>query len=128
MPKALPATLRFNDPALMAAFRWVADHLHDDVPAVTAAAPAVSASTGLSVDPGLDGVLHAERGIVRDQGQHTDLGGVTADQHHAQAHEVLDTDDHSDAVVGLEFYLRGLADGDVLTWDATNGYWYNKAP
>jgi hypothetical protein len=74
------------------------------------------------------GVLRGEGGAVLGGSEHSDLAGIGANDHHNQAHEVLDTDDHSDAVVGLEFYIRNLADGHVLTWDATNGYWYNKAP
>lgn len=53
---------------------------------------------------GLSGVLKATAGVIAGGGAHTDLAGVTADQHHAQSH-VLNGADHT---------VSGLTAGHVL--------------
>lgn len=63
-----------------------------------------SLHSGSLVLPGLSGILKATAGVVSGSAQHSDLGGVTANQHHNQVH-VLDGSDHT---------VSGLTPGDVL--------------
>jgi hypothetical protein len=53
----------------------------------------------------LSGVLKATAGLVSGNAQHSDLGGVSANQHHNQVH-TLDGPDHT---------VSGLTPGTVLT-------------
>jgi hypothetical protein len=54
---------------------------------------------------GFSGVLKATAGVVSGGALHSDLGGVTSDQHHNQVH----------ALVGSDHTVSGLTAGNVLT-------------
>ncbi len=60
--------------------------------------------TGLTIT-GISGVLKATDGVISGSANHDDLGTITANQHHNQAH-TLDGSDHT---------VTGLTTGHVLT-------------
>lgn len=60
--------------------------------------------SNLTIDS-LAGVLKATAGVVSGSASHSDLGGVTANQHHNQAH----------VLTGADHTVSGLTPGDVLT-------------